>query len=64
MGGEYRVLSTQPLHPPPITLHPPPPRGFHMTTENVDQKQQRAREFMSLLPLSLELAGLARLNGR
>ena len=31
-----------------------------MTTENVDQKQQRAREFMSLLPLTLELAGLAR----
>jgi len=32
-----------------------------MSTENVDRQQQKAREFMSLLPLTLELAGLAAL---
>ncbi len=29
-----------------------------MGTEGVDPKQQKVREFMSLLPLTLELAGL------
>jgi hypothetical protein len=32
-----------------------------MSTEGaVDRQQQKVREFMSLLPLTLELAGLAR----
>jgi hypothetical protein len=31
-----------------------------MSTENVDRQQQKAREFLSLLPLTLELAGLPR----
>ena len=30
----------------------------HMGTEGVDRQQQKAREFMALLPLTLELAGL------
>jgi hypothetical protein len=29
-----------------------------MSTETADRQQQKAREFMSLLPLTLELAGL------
>ncbi len=33
-----------------------------MSTESVDRQQQKAREFMSLLPLTLELAGLARVE--
>jgi hypothetical protein len=32
----------------------------HMGTENADAKQQKFREFMSLLPLTLEVAGLPR----
>ena len=31
-----------------------------MGTEGVDRQQQKVREFMSLLPLTLELAGLPR----
>jgi len=31
-----------------------------MGTEGVDRQQQKVREFMSLLPLTLEIAGLAR----
>jgi hypothetical protein len=31
-----------------------------MGAEGVDRQQQKAREFMSLLPLTLELAGLPR----
>jgi hypothetical protein len=31
-----------------------------MGTEGVDKQQQKVREFMSLLPLTLELAGLPR----
>lgn len=31
-----------------------------MGTESVDRQQQKAREFMSLLPLTVELAGLPR----
>ena len=31
-----------------------------MGTENADRQQQKVREFMSLLPLTLELAGLPR----
>ncbi|MCS6851482.1 MAG: hypothetical protein NZ700_09995 [Gemmataceae bacterium] len=31
-----------------------------MGTESVDRQQQRLREFMSLLPLTLEIAGLPR----
>jgi hypothetical protein len=29
-----------------------------MTTENADRQQQKVNEFMKLLPLTLELAGL------
>jgi hypothetical protein len=29
-----------------------------MSTEGADRQQQKVREFMSLLPLTLELAGL------
>jgi hypothetical protein len=31
-----------------------------MGAEGVDRQQQKAREFMSLLPLTLDLAGLPR----
>jgi hypothetical protein len=31
-----------------------------MGTEGVDRQQQKVREFMQLLPLTLEIAGLAR----
>lgn len=31
-----------------------------MSAETVDRQQQRVREFMSLLPLTLEIAGLPR----
>lgn len=31
-----------------------------MSTENVDRQQQRASDFLKLLPLTLELAGLPR----
>jgi hypothetical protein len=31
-----------------------------MSTENVDRQQQKIREFLSLLPLTLEIAGLPR----
>jgi hypothetical protein len=31
-----------------------------MGTEGVDRQQQKVREFMSLLPLTIEVAGLAR----
>jgi len=31
-----------------------------MGTEGTDRQQQKVREFMSLLPLTLELAGLPR----
>jgi hypothetical protein len=31
-----------------------------MGAEGVDRQQQKAREFMSLLPLTIELAGLPR----
>jgi hypothetical protein len=31
-----------------------------VSTEGVDRQQQKVREFMSLLPLTLELAGLPR----
>ncbi len=31
-----------------------------MGTESTDRQQQKIREFMSLLPLTLELAGLPR----
>ena len=31
-----------------------------MGTEGVDKQQQKVREFMQLLPLTLEIAGLAR----
>jgi hypothetical protein len=31
-----------------------------MSTEGADRQQQKVREFMSLIPLTLELAGLPR----
>ncbi|MBV9126230.1 MAG: hypothetical protein JO112_23010 [Planctomycetes bacterium] len=31
-----------------------------MSTEGADRQQQKVREFMSLLPLTLEVAGLPR----
>jgi len=31
-----------------------------MSTEGADRQQQKVREFMSLLPLTLEIAGLPR----
>jgi hypothetical protein len=31
-----------------------------MSTEGADRQQQKVREFMSLLPLTVELAGLPR----
>lgn len=31
-----------------------------MSTEPVDRQQQKVREFLSLLPLTLEIAGLAK----
>jgi hypothetical protein len=31
-----------------------------MSTEGADRQQQKVREFMSLLPLTIELAGLPR----
>jgi hypothetical protein len=34
-----------------------------VSTENLDRQQQKAREFMSLLTLTLELAGLPRAEG-
>ena len=34
-----------------------------MGTESPDRQQQKVREFMSLLPLTLEVAGLPRAEG-
>ena len=34
-----------------------------MSTDSASQQQQKAREFMSLLPLTLALAGLAEQEG-
>jgi hypothetical protein len=31
-----------------------------MSTDSADRQQQKVREFMSLLPLTLEIAGLAK----
>jgi len=49
------------LCPSPLTTHPSLfNKESIMGAESVDRQQQKVREFMSILPLTLELAGLPR----